>query len=58
MPYRRAARYRGRRRGRIFPLLALIPAALAAGAKAIAGGALAGAAGYATKKLIDKASGR
>ena len=44
------------RRGRLFPLLALIPAAIAA-AKIAAGGALAGAAGYGTKKLLEKVAG-
>ena len=54
-----AARGRGLRsqRGRLFPLLALIPAAIAA-AKIAAGGALAGAAGYGTKKILDKISGK
>ena len=51
----RAVTARGRglrssRRGRLFPLLALIPAAIAA-AKIAAGGAL-------TKKILDKISGK
>ena len=56
----RSSTARGRlraRRGRLFPLLALIPAAIAA-AKIAAGGALAGAAGYGTKKILEKVTGK
>ena len=41
----------GRQRGGLFPLLALIPAAIAAG-KAAALGAVSGAAGYGIKKAL------
>ena len=62
MPAKRQKRRRGKRivrrrqtrrnqRGGLFPLLALIPAAIAAG-KAAALGAVSGAAGYGIKKAL------
>ena len=48
---RTVRRIRSKQRGGFFPLLALIPAAIAAG-KAAALGAVSGAAGYGIKKAL------
>ena len=59
MPQQRVRRQRTTRRrrhkGGLFPLLALLLAAIAAG-KAAALGAVSGAAGYGTKKALEAAT--
>ncbi len=50
---RKGSRRLKRQKGGLFPLL--IPALIAAG-KAIAAGAVSGAAGYGVKKALDKAT--
>lgn len=49
---KRKGKTRRRQKGGLFPLLALLPAAIAVG-KAAALGAVGGAAGYGAKKVIE-----